>query len=582
MSLFRQLLIANSQKKKRPYYCEVEYLEGTGTQYIDTGYKHVPATTRFEFSFAPTTISDNSFLFGARNNTSTGQYGMTTYKAGSKIRHDCAGIASHFTTVLEVDKKYIFTAHNNTVSLNEESYTGTITRSTERSEYNFALFTVNTAGTFDSRMFVGKIYYSKLWDDGVLIRDMIPVLDWDMRPCMYDKVSGEFLYNQGTGDDFLYGREIHQVEYLESTGTQYIDTGITQNSNIKAELSIYPTVINKFIFGSRISAGSDGFGIFMHSNNGGSWYPFFNAATTMIPGFVVNEKYDIEFSKYGFFVNKQLLEGPYTNVTVFTGTLNIYLFAMNSNGALDTRLFIGKIYSTKLYENDVPIRDLIPAVDENGVGFMFDRVSHTIFDNIGTGVFKYPAVELEYLETNGGPCIDTGIQPTDEYGYRIRNTYRYSGGEQCAIGAMDNDNRFVGVYTGGVQISGGWGSFVGYLKPSHKFNDDTIWDVYCNYKNDRQIIVNDELLKELTDIHIEGTITNTIYLFARHYGNNITKMYGRIYSTEITKGSDVVAYFIPCIKDGQLGMWDKVNEVFYPNNGTGTFIGGKIVESEEE
>lgn len=151
-----------------------------------------------------------------------------------------------------------------------------------------------------------------------------------------------------------------------------------------------------------------------------------------------------------------------------------------------------------------------------------------------------------------------------------------------ASGAMDAGNRFVGVYTGGIQISGGWGSFVGYLKSSYKFTDDTIWDVYCNYKNDRQIIVNDEFLKDLTDVHIDGTLTNTIYLFGRHYGNNVTKMYGRIYSTEITKGSDVVAHFIPVLKDGQLGMWDKINEVFYPNAGTGTFIGGKIVESEEE
>jgi hypothetical protein len=147
---------------------------------------------------------------------------------------------------------------------------------------------------------------------------------------------------------------------------------------------------------------------------------------------------------------------------------------------------------------------------------------------------------------------------------------------------MDAGNRFVGVYTGGVQISGGWGSFVGYLKPSHQFEDDTIWDVYCNYKNDRQIIVDGEFLKDLTDVHIEGTITNTIYLFGRHYGNNVTKMYGRIYEAEITRGSDVVAYFIPCIKDGQIGMWDKINEVFYQNIGTGSFIASRILEKEYE
>jgi hypothetical protein len=79
---------------------------------------------------------------------------------------------------------------------------------------------------------------------------------------------------------------------------------------------------------------------------------------------------------------------------------------------------------------------------------------------------------VEYLESMGDPYIDTGIKPTDEYGYHIRNTYRYNGGEQCAIGAMDAGNRFVGVYTGGIQISSGWGSFVGFLKNSYRFDSN--------------------------------------------------------------------------------------------------------------
>ena len=383
--------------------------------------------------------------------------------------------------------------------------------------------------------------------------------------------------------EFLYGRQIHQVEYLESTGTQYIDTGIIGKTGVKAFIDF--EWLNGNIGNDRyVIAASTGttrtyFGTYQ------SKWMFGNGSYIQAKGIQENVRYNAEIS--------WLLDNSYVDINgnrIITSTttgevntnLTLWLFSRNQGYFQAGWSSVIKMYSCKIYEVNTLVRDYKPAVDENGVGFMFDRVSHTIFDNAGTGLFKYPAVELEYLESNGGPCIDTGIKPTDEYGYRIRNTYRYDGGEQCAIGAMDAGNRFVGVYTGGTQISGGWGSFVNWLKTSHEFNDDTIWDVYCNYKNDRQIIVNDELLKDLTDIHIDGTITNTIYLFGRHYGNNVTKMYGRIYSTEITKGSDVVAHFIPVLKDGQLGMWDKVNEVFYPNNGTGTFIGGKIVESEEE
>lgn len=402
MSLFRQLLITNSQKKKRPYYCEVEYLECTDKQYIDTGLKgtlNSSVDVTFGMSTTVQSGSNNGAIFGGRtsqtSNTFTLFYLAST--APQYFRFDYNGqtqVGTSDTITFDSTTKYNFTydgsAYKTTNLTTNENVSASKIPPTSINTSNISLFAVNTNGAIGT-YFKGRIYSYK-YSDGINSIDLIPVLDWDMTPCMYDKVSGELFYNQGTGE-FLYGREIHQVEYLESTGTQYIDTGITQNSNIKAKLSIYPTVINKFIFGSRINAATDGFGIFMHSNNNGSWYSFFSSANAMISGFEVNKKYDIEFSKDGFIVNNNLLEGPYTKE--FTGTLNMYLFAMNSNGAIDNRLFIGKIYSTKLYNNNVLIRDYIPAVDENGVGFMFDRVTHTIFDNVGTGQFIPASYQLD-------------------------------------------------------------------------------------------------------------------------------------------------------------------------------------------
>ena len=582
------MLSEQEQKKKRKFFCEVEYLECTGTQYIDTGLTATTSSTVdvvFGLSTTTQSGSTNGAVFGGHTSQTSNTFTLFYIASVPRqyFRFDYRGqvsVAYNDQITFDTISKYRFTydgsvAETKNLTTNESFKLG-VNPPDSTNTRTIKLFAVDTSGTVNTYL-KGRVYSYKYSDETSSV-DLIPVLDWDMRPAMYDKVSGELFYNQGTGE-FSYGREIHQVEYLESTGTQCIDTGITQNSNIKAELSIYPTVINKFIFGSRISAGSDGFGIFMHSNNGGSWYTFFLSANAMIPGFVVNEKYDIEFSKDGLVVNNQFLEGPYTSV--FTGTLNIYLFAMNSNGAVDTRLFIGKIYSTKLYENGVLVRDFIPAIDENGVGFMFDRVSHTIYDNAGTGAFKYPAVELEYIVSGGGAYIDTGIYPTDDYGYHIKNTYRRSGGEQCAIGCMDAGNRFVGVYTGGAQISGGWGDFVGYLNAAYQFTDDTIWDVSCNYKNDRQIVMNGEFLKDLTDTHITGTISRSIYIGGRRY-TNTTGFYGKVYGAEITNGQDVIADFRPAYKDGQVGMWDKVGGGFYTTIGNGVFTAGKIIESEEE
>ena len=53
-----------------------------------------------------------------------------------------------------------------------------------------------------------RLYALKLYVDGELILDYIPVLDINNRPCLFDKISNTFFYNQGTGEDFIPGPEV--------------------------------------------------------------------------------------------------------------------------------------------------------------------------------------------------------------------------------------------------------------------------------------------------------------------------------------------------------------------------------------
>ena len=45
-----------------------------------------------------------------------------------------------------------------------------------------------------------KLYDCKLYENDTLIRDYIPVIDNNNVACLYDKVSGQFFYNQGSSD----------------------------------------------------------------------------------------------------------------------------------------------------------------------------------------------------------------------------------------------------------------------------------------------------------------------------------------------------------------------------------------------
>lgn len=79
-------------------------------------------------------------------------------------------------------------------------------RATFTEFYNIYLFTWNNANTPDSRGFVGRAYDFKIYDRDVLIQHLVPVLDSNNIPCMFDKITQKFYYNCGTGD-FLYGEK---------------------------------------------------------------------------------------------------------------------------------------------------------------------------------------------------------------------------------------------------------------------------------------------------------------------------------------------------------------------------------------
>ena len=48
-----------------------------------------------------------------------------------------------------------------------------------------------------------KIYYFKIFKNGMLVFDGIPALDENNKPCLYDKVTKKPFYNEGSGE-FLY------------------------------------------------------------------------------------------------------------------------------------------------------------------------------------------------------------------------------------------------------------------------------------------------------------------------------------------------------------------------------------------
>lgn len=197
------------QKQTKPYKQELAYIEGTGTQWIDTGVEIGSFTPSIKTKFKSTvysTASYSGFYIGAMNGGSRG-IGIKKSAANVVYIRDY----QHNVSTVEVDPS----AEWNEVFLNKADGTitadGTVAELTGFNWYsanpvNFALFgTRNSKDGSIRSTIAASIAYCQFFDNDMnLIADLIPVLDYDDTPCMYDKVSGEFFYNQGTGE-FLYG-----------------------------------------------------------------------------------------------------------------------------------------------------------------------------------------------------------------------------------------------------------------------------------------------------------------------------------------------------------------------------------------
>ena len=180
---------------RRPYKQRLEYIESTGTQYIDTGVKpDFAGGDSLEISFFRPTATEATSIFGSRTNSVTNG----VYHIANNINVcDADGYTGVSMTL----------AGNHTLSVSDTAIVNDATSySMPRhvtTEFPVYLFALNSGNRAIVNINGGKIYYWKYFQNNVLKQYLIPVLAWNDVPCMYDEITGASLYNGGTGD-FLY------------------------------------------------------------------------------------------------------------------------------------------------------------------------------------------------------------------------------------------------------------------------------------------------------------------------------------------------------------------------------------------
>lgn len=182
-----------------------------------------------------------------------------------------------------------------------------------------------------------------------------------------------------------------QIESIELTGTQYIDTGFVPNQNSAIEINVlFPTVENNkaFVYGAAQDSTSNAFECYVWSgaftfNYGGQGNRINSLGTA-----VANKKVCITQNKNTASVQYDGGEvvSATTGTTSFTAPNSLTLGALHrTSGVSPTPLVI---YACKIYDNDTLVRDYIPARrNSDGELGLYDKVNKEFYANAGTGTF---------------------------------------------------------------------------------------------------------------------------------------------------------------------------------------------------
>lgn len=368
-----------------------------------------------------------------------------------------------------------------------------------------------------------------------------------------------------------------QLDYLESDGNQYIDTGIKPDNTtgFKVQLSVNDNQTDIYYLGARENIEDTRFGLGVYQ---GHFYlgfgTYFSDATNWTISANIPFEANLNYKESG----TGDINGTYPkNITGtlegVTFTANIYLFRLNFPGE-NLPQSSSKIYNYVITKGSDVVANFIPCLDDHGVPCMYDIVGKQAYYNAGTGQFSYvpPIVlptgytQLEYIASDGNQYIDTGYYPNqktkitcdfmpDEQNSNLLNYVygTYTANRACGIYMSYHQNVY-GVLYGRVDVN------------------TTIprqWGVKAH-----SVLSSSGLTVNGSTYNISSstyTAPKSLWLFK---GNGSTRpgMIGKIYSCLIDEGGYAIQYLIPCLdNNGVPCMYDVVGKQSYYNAGSGTF-----------
>lgn len=370
-------------------FTRVEYIESTGTQKINTNV--IPdASTVLDITFeCKSGATTEHAIFGA--SWSINGFFLLAYSAAKGLRWHTGG-KSVDVPVSNMLAKHRVICSTTSIAVDGTQYTVNATQADEA--YPIELFSVyHNDGNYGNKG-VYRLYPTTIQQGGTLVRDFIPCRNPDGEAGLYDMVGGQFYGNDGTGE-FVCGRAVEfpehykRLAYIESTGTQYIDTGFTPNQNTRIVMDAIPMSVGGasgdcgMFFGSGYPVQQKGF----------EAYAFVGMVTGVYNGVQkdgsavsAGQRVVVDFNKNVCNITadgKVVLNHTFAAAT-FTSAVSLALFVLPRQSRYYGRV---QMHRCQIYDNGTLVRDYIPCQTDTGEVGLYDMETATFYGNAGTGEF---------------------------------------------------------------------------------------------------------------------------------------------------------------------------------------------------
>lgn len=388
-----------------------------------------------------------------------------------------------------------------------------------------------------------------------------------------------------------------EVEWLRSSGTQYIDTGYTPSNKTRVVIRLaWNAIANAWAggFGAGESYNSRVFESYVYSSYVN--YNYYNATygADGSKGYYpaqVNKIYNIDANRNVYTIfdeNGNLLKTITATDGEFTAPYTMVLFGIHRASVSCAKMTIyGHVY---IYDDDVLVRELVPCwrKTDHVIG-MYDLKTKQFLTNSGTWVFTAgPNVkpilpseyqELKYVSFASGAYIDTGVSVSTDnicteikiaelsylndkhyLGVTVPSGSGYKGGDVYHITSFNN--KYYWSDTSGEKNAGSWSSVEKVIR---------VYDADDNYS----VKVNGTTLGSGLS-HPKDNATIDI---GRR--SNVANFVGDVYYCRMwdnTEGS-MVRDMVPCRRksDSVCGLYDRLTKQFYTNAGAGSITAGPKV-----